>query len=236
MAAPTANAKGAADGFKAEKVMATQPNVKMALSAYLEKQIEEIQVISGKKSDVIIHFADNTKTLTQNKNNKKPNMVNAHQINRRCLENLPVAFQGIASNICLGQAKKRGTLKGQTREKFLCDYVPPCKEDSKNLARSAILGNEPEWQPDYMILTYMENGIIKKLLIEPMSSFLNAIDAAMYDTPEVGRAGTTLYICPEISMQRRGGKKDSRPDDIQFKFHTNDEILARHNFVEISLL
>lgn len=235
MAAPTANAKGAKDGYDAEYIFTKQPNIKVGLEGFFNKQIVEFERIWGKKSDVIIYFEDGTKTFTQNKNFKNPNMVNAHSINRRCLEDLPVEFQGIASNICLGQPRKSGTLKGQTREKFLCDYVPPCKEDSKNLARSAILGNEPEYQPEYMILTYMEKPIIKKLRIEPMSSFLDAIDTAMYDKPEVGPSGTTLYLCPEISMQRKGGKKERRPDDIQFKFQTNNKILARHNFVEISL-
>lgn len=241
MASPTAQAKGAADGFKAERVLATQPNVKVALGAYFGKQIAEIQVISGKKSDVVVHFVDGTKTTAQIKNFTNPNMAKwpFHQTNRRWLKDLPAEFQGIASHICLGQPKNRGRLKGLTRQEFLSPYVLPVAEDSKNLARLILLGPEGEvdWAPRHMILTVMTDGVIRRLWAEPMSSFLAAVDSAMYPTPQLGEEGTSLFLCPEISIQRKGGDKGAASaDQIQFKLYFDAATMARHNYVELLLV
>jgi len=238
MASPTAQAKGAADGFKAERVLATQPNVKVALGAYFGKHIMEIQVISGKKSDVIVHFADGSKTTAQIKNFTNPNMAKwpFHQTNRRWLKDLPPEFQGIASHVCLGQPKNRGRLKGLTRKEFLSPYVTPTAEDSKRLARLILLGNEEDWAPQHMILTVMTGGVIQRLWIEPMDSFLGAVDSVTYPTPQLGEEGTSLFICPEISMQRKGGDKGKpSADQMQFKLYFDAETMARHHYAELTL-
>ena len=239
MASPTAQAKGAADGFKAERVLATQLNVKVALGAYFGKPITEIQVISGKKSDVIVHFVDGTKAMAQIKNFTNPNMAKwpFHQTNRRWLKDLPAEFQGIASHICLGQPKNRGRLKGLTRKEFLSPYVLPVAEDSKNLARLILLGTEVDWAPEYMILTVMTGGVIQRLWVEPMPSFMAAVDSAMYPTPQLGKEETSLFICPEISMQRKGGDKGAASaDQIQFKLYFDAATMARHNYTELMLV
>lgn len=238
MAIPTAQAKGAADGFKAERVLATQTNVKIALGGYFGKEIHEIQVISGKKSDVVICFMDGTKTMAQIKNFTNPNMAKwpFHQTNRRWLKDLPPEYQGIASHICLGQPKNRGRLKGLTRQEFLSPYILPTSEDSKNLARLILLGSEIDWAPRHMILTVMTDGIIQRLWAEPMQSFMAAVDSAMYPTPELGEEGTSLFLCPEISMQRKGGDKGApSADQIQFKLYFDGATIARHNYQELLL-
>jgi len=239
MASPTAQAKGASDGFKAERVLATQPNVKEALGSYFGKHIAEIQVISGKKSDVVVYFDDCTKTTAQIKNFTNPNMAKwpFHQTNRRWLKDLPPEFQGIASHICLGQPKNRGRLKGLTRQEFLSPYVLPTAVDSKNLARLILLGTEVDWAPQHMILTVMTDGKIQRLWAEPMVSFMAAVDSAMYPTPQLGEEGTSLFLCPEISMQRKGGDKGAASaDQIQFKLYFDGETIARHNYQELMLV
>jgi hypothetical protein len=241
MASPTAQAKGASDGFKAERVLATQPNVKEALGSYFGKHIAEIQVISGKKSDVVVYFDDCTKTTAQIKNFTNPNMAKwpFHQTNRRWLKDLPPEFQGIASHICLGQPKNRGRLKGLTRQEFLSPYILPTAVDSKNLARLILLGpvGEVDWAPQHMILTVMTDGKIQRLWAEPMVSFMAAVDSAMYPTPQLGEEGTSLFLCPEISMQRKGGDKGAASaDQIQFKLYFDGETIARHNYQELMLV
>jgi len=241
MASPTAQAKGASDGFKAERVLATQPNVKEALGSYFGKHIAEIQVISGKKSDVVVYFDDCTKTTAQIKNFTNPNMAKwpFHQTNRRWLKDLPPEFQGIASHICLGQPKNRGRLKGLTRQEFLSPYILPTAVDSKNLARLILLGpvGEVDWAPQHMILTVMTDGKIQRLWAEPMVSFMAAVDSAMYPTPQLGEEETSLFLCPEISMQRKGGDKGAASaDQIQFKLYFDGETIARHNYQELMLV
>jgi len=234
----TAQAKGAADGFKAEQVLAQQANVKIALSSHFGKQVTEIQVIWGKKSDIIIIFADGSKTTAQIKNFTNPNMAKwpFHQTNRRWIKDLPAEFQGIASHVCLGQPKNRGRLKGLTRKEFLSPYVAPIAEDSKRLARLILLGNEADWAPQHMILTVMTGGVIQRLWIEPMDSFLGAVDSVIYPTPQLGEEGTSLFICPEISMQRKGGDKGKpSADQMQFKLYFDAETMARHHYTELTL-
>lgn len=236
----TAQAKGAADGFKAEQVLSQQANVKPALSTYFGKQVAEIQVIWGKKSDVVIIFADGSKTTAQIKNFTNPNMAKwpFHQTNRRWLKDLPAEFQGIASHVCLGQPKNRGRLKGLTRKEFLSPFVMPTAENSKNLARLVLLGpvEEVDWAPQHMILTVMTGGIIQRLWAESMTSFLAAVDSAMYPTPQLGEEGTSLFICPEISMQRKGGDKGKpSADQMQFKLYFDADTMSRHHYMELPL-
>ena len=157
-----------------------------------------------------------------------------HQINRRWLKDLPPVFQGIASHICLAQPKNRGRLKGLTRQNFLSPYVTPMKEDSKALARLVLLGDEPEWAPDYMILTVMESGVITGVWIETMDSFFESVNKSIYEEPQLGKEGTSLFLCPEISMQRKGGD-GGKPtaDQIQFKLYFDAESMSRHSYVKL---
>ena len=238
MSLMTPQAMGAANGYKAEKILAQQPNVKNALSDYFGKNIHEIQVISGQKSDVVIIFEDCSKITCQIKNFTNPNMAKwpFHQTNRRWVKDLPAEFQGIASHVCLGQPKNRGRLKGLTRKEFLSPYILPTAEDSKRLARLVLLGTDANWAPQFMILTVMTGGVIQRLWIEPMTQFFEAVDSAMYSEPELGEEGTSLFLCPEISMQRKGGDKGApSADQIQFKLYFDESSMSRHKYVELIL-
>jgi len=69
-----------------------------------------------------------------------------------------------------------------------------------------------------------------------MVSFLASIDLAMYPTPEMGEEGTSLFLCPEISMQRKGGDKGAASaDQIQFKLYFDAATMSRHHYVELLL-
>jgi hypothetical protein len=108
------------------------------------------------------------------------------------------------------------------------------KEDSKALARLVLLGDEPEWAPDYMILTVMESGVITGVWIETMDSFFESVNKSIYEEPQLGKEGTSLFLCPEISMQRKGGD-GGKPtaDQIQFKLYFDAESMSRHSYVKL---
>jgi hypothetical protein len=87
-----------------------------------------------------------------------------------------------------------------------------------------------------MILTVMTGGVIQRLWIEPMTQFFEAVDSAMYSEPELGEEGTSLFLCPEISMQRKGGDKGApSADQIQFKLYFDESSMSRHKYVELIL-
>jgi hypothetical protein len=70
-----------------------------------------------------------------------------------------------------------------------------------------------------------------------MVSFMAAVDSAIYPTPQLGEEGTSLFLCPEISMQRKGGDKGAASaDQIQFKLYFDAGTMARHNYVELLLV
>jgi hypothetical protein len=110
----------------------------------------------------------------------------------------------------------------------------PTAEDSKALLRDVVLGKEAVFAPEYMVLSYSKDGVIGGLWIENMNEFLDACGSATYDVPQESSKGTSVFICPEVSIQRKGGD-GGKPsaNDIQFKFNLNAAILARHKFVKI---
>jgi hypothetical protein len=97
----------------------------------------------------------------------------------------------------------------------------------------ASLGSEDEYKPDYMVLTYM-NNVIENVWIESMEHFLATCDSAVYETPQESSSGTSVFLCPEVSVQRKGGDKGAESaNDIQFKFNLSTEIMGRHKFQKI---
>jgi hypothetical protein len=228
----TANARAAADGFRAEHIFCTQASVKSALENRF-KPIKDIRVISQEKSDVVITFDDNTEMRAQLKN-FSGDALTSHQTNRRSLAELPAAWQGIASHVCLGQPKSRGRMKGVARQEFLTPHVAPSVEDGKELVRLVLLGDDPAWAPHFLILTWTSGGVITKLAIKPMDEYLACVDAAIYSTPEI--RPTTVAICPEITMQRKGGDKGgASADDLQFKLNFSKDVMDRQKFEIIAL-
>jgi len=225
----------AKSGFKAERVVANQPTVKAAFETYFGKTITSIQVIPGsKKTDNRINFTDGTVNI-QLKNYNTPTIHegNAHQINRRPLSKCSAEWIGILSHICLARPKARGRMKGTSRKEFYSPFIMPTAEDSKALISDVLLGSESEFAPDYMVLSYIKDTTVN-LWIESMEDFIAACHSAVYETPQESSTGTSLYLCPEISVQRKGGDGGKpKADDIQFKFNLNADIMSRHKFVKI---
>ena len=229
----TANAKAASDGFGAEHLFCTQDNVKLKLEEHFKRKIKSLRVISQEKSDVVIAFEDDTEVRAQLKNFSGETLT-SHQTNRRPLSDLPAAWQGIASHVCLAQPKSRGRMKGVARQEFLTPCVTPSVEDSKDLARLVLLGSDPAWAPHLLILTWTNGGAITKFSIKPMDEYLACVDAALYPTPEI--RPTTVSICPEIAMQRKGGDKGgASADDLQFKLNFSKDVMERQKFEIINL-
>ena len=225
----------AKSGFQAERVVANHPAVKAAFENYFGKLIKSIDVIPGsKKTDNRINFEDGTVNL-QLKNYNTPTIHegHAHQINRRPLSKCANEWIGILSHICLARPKARGRMKGTSRREFYSPFIMPTAEDSKALISDVLLGSDPEFAPEFMVLSYMKDTI-EALWIESMEDFIAACHSAVYETPKESSTGTSLYLCPEISVQRKGGD-GGKPsaNDIQFKFNLNADIMSRHKFVKI---
>ena len=224
-------------GFQAERAFALQASVKAALEKCFDKAITSIDVIPGsKKTDNRINFADGSATNIQLKNYNTPTIHEgrAHQLNRRPLSKCPPQWIGMLSHICLGRSKSKGRMKGVCNKEFYSPFIMPTAEDSKALLRDVVLGKEPVYAPEYMVLSYTKDGVIEGLWIENMTEFLDACGSATYDIPQESSKGTSVFICPEVSIQRKGGD-GGKPsaNDIQFKFNLNAAILARHKFVKI---
>jgi hypothetical protein len=223
-------------GFQAERAFASQTNVKDALENYFNKEIWSIDVIPGsKKTDNRINFRDGSAANIQlkNYNTETIHEGRAHQLNRRPLSKCPPEWIGLLSHICLGRSKSKGRMKGVCNKEFYSPFIMPTAEDSKALLRDVILGKEPVFAPQYMVLSYSKHGI-EGLWIENMSEFLSSCGSAMYEVPQESSKGTSVFICPEVSIQRKGGD-GGKPsaNDIQFKFNLNKEIMDRHKFVKI---
>jgi len=234
-AVKTTNAKAAAAGFAAERSQCLQANVKRAFETYYGKPIDRIEQVSGKKHDTVVYFADKTQARHQNKNFSHADIKRwlFHQVNRRKLETVPFAFQGIASHVCLSRPKSRGRMKGVSRREFMRPYIVPSKNDSKSLIRLILLGEEEE-TPTHMTLTVSAAGVVSKLWIVPMESLLETLDADLYETPVCAK--TTIAICSDISIQRKGGDKGAASaDDIQFKLGFTEESMIRHKYKELAL-
>ena len=120
------------------------------------------------------------------------------------------------------------------KKEFYSPFITPSAEDSKELIRMATLGSEDEYKPDYIILTYMNNSVIENIWIESMADFLAACDSVVYETPQESSSGTSIFLCPEVSVQRKGGDNGAESaNDIQFKFNLSAEIMARHKFQKV---
>jgi len=227
----------AKSGFKAERILASQLSVRAAFEKFFGKSIRNIEVIPGsKKTDNRVDFVDETSTRLQLKNYNTAEIYkgHAHQINRRSLVACPPQWIGMLSHICLARPKSKGRMKGKSRTEFYSPFIIPSAEDSKALISDVLLGKEAEFVPEYMVLSNMKDGVIENLWIESMHDFLEICSNAVYEMPQESSTGTSVYICPEISVQRKGGD-GGKPsaDDIQFKFNLSADIISRHKFVKI---
>lgn len=195
----------ASNGNTAESVLCTQASVRVCLETYFQKQIDTIQRIYGKKSDIVIRFCDGTTTRIQNKDGNI--LSRGWSVDRRPAIKLTndSRLHTLLRSICL----KRG---------FSRPRIPSSL--SQEILTQCVLGEDAEYAPQYVTHTTSnkETGEILTLSICSAKSFLDNLRKELYPTMRSKR--TCVHLSPCVYLQRKGGgKKDSRPDDIQTKLH-----------------
>ena len=196
------NALTARLGFKAEEVLTTLPAVATVLGTYFQKPVQAItKAPHGKKTDVVVQFADGTKTNIQNKNGDNQR---GFSVDRRDAADLT------SSEICRHLINGVCLRKGEERPMVGKEYSLPMLE-------TCFLGNDATWTPDYITHTKMVDGTVQHMSICPMPVFMEVLRKEAYDTMVPKR--TCVHLSPSIYLQRKGGgKTDKRPDQIQTKW------------------
>lgn len=207
----TKNATTAANGNKAEALLCTQPNVKVALETYFKKPIASISQIPGrKKADNRISFADGTEVLVQNKNGKVEGR--GHSVDRRKATLLTdhAELHTLLTGVCnKKEGDKKVTVTGSVR------LGKAISEECVNLC---LLGTDAATRPAYFLHTNLDlsGSVITHLAIVGTADFMGAVVANLF--PEMDVKRTCVHMSPHLYFQRKGGgKADHAPDDIQLK-------------------
>jgi len=195
-------------GNKAQVLMTTNPQVKALLQEYFHILIESIVELPGrKKTDLIIRFADNSVSRCQLKHGKGDGR--GHSVDRRCLLNFPLDDTGkeLLGNVCL----KKGTNR-------------PIVNNPLTLIPLILLGVEEDAKPTHFISARFDPATdeLLYLSIATTEKVIEKLQERIY--PTINPKRTCVHISPDIYLQRKGGgKKDSRPDDIQTKLKSFPE-------------
>ena len=219
----------AKNGIRAEKQICMQSNVKLALEDHFNKPIKEFQCVSGKKYDIKITFDDKSITTVQNKDGNGGGR--GWSIDRRNVSKYDdVELITLLKTVCL----KTGKDKPSISKIFGIDAV---KKGILGVPTSiipvvdgGIKINEPEKfsiddQPNYFTHTVSDKITkeIKSISICKTTALVDFITDGLYVNAVPKR--TCVHLSPNIYLQRKGGgKKDSRPDDIQMKLKLTDEL------------
>lgn len=203
------NSLVAKNGFRAEKVICLQEDIKQSLEIYFSLPITCITRVHGKKYDIIIEFENGTETTIQNKDGN--GQGRGWSVDRRKVE----AFKEEQLTTLL----KTLCLKQGTEKPIVSDNI------SKNVINMCILGaNEAEY-PKYFTHTKSDKNTGKIIAMGICRT--DALMAFMYDElykvmePKL----TCVHLSPNCYLQRKGGgKKDANPDDIQMKFKWTDAV------------
>lgn len=196
------NAETARSGNEAERRMCVNVDVKQKLEVYFGKSIDGIHLISGrKKSDIRILFTDSTQTRIQNKNG--PGKNRGWSVDRRAVSKMPLDDNGkeLLNVVCLKTVGDR-----------------PVVEHPTGLIRDMLMGNDPEYTPEYFThsIFHRDTGELLYLSIAPTEKVLAALDEIAY--PQLVAKRTCVHISPLMYLQRKGGGRvDHSPDDIQLK-------------------
>ena len=199
------NAFIAKTGFRAEEFICSQVDIKHSLETYFQLCIKEIKRVHGKKYDIIIEFINGTYVTIQNKNGGNGR---GWSVDRRKVDKFEESLTILLKTLCL----KKGTEK------------PTLSEDSsKHVIRMCMFGiNE---YPNYFTHSILDKQTEKiiSLYICKTDELMNCINHEVYNTMVPKR--TCVHLSPNIYLQRKGGgKKDTRPDDIQMKFKLTDKV------------
>lgn len=181
----------------AAQVLLAELECKTALEAHYGKEIASITVIPGnKKADNLITFVDGTTRRLQNKNGYN---ARGHHIHREDIATFQCSdmFRQLYRSVCLKSDEPRCTV--------------PLDE---TFVEYCLLGTEPEFVPDDMTHTYIENGKIVSLYICEMPKFVSFLKQTMFR--EIRAAKTQVYPGDYLVVKKHGApKSDKRPNDIQ---------------------
>jgi hypothetical protein len=196
----------AKNGFRAEKVICSQEDVKQSLELYFNLPIKCLQCIHGKKYDIKIEFENGSATTLQNKDGKGTGR--GCSVDRRKVD----AY----NDETLTKLLKTQCLKQDTEKPIVSSDV------SKKVITMCILGDKEEYAPKYFTHTKSDKttGQILSMSICPTETFMAFLHSEVYPVMSIiPPIRTCVHLSPRIYLQRKGGgKKDHAPNDIQMKF------------------
>ena len=207
--AKSKNSIVATTGNKAEVLLCSQPNIKVALERHFGKPIKRITQISGrKKADNLIEFEDGTTVSVQNKNG--PCDGRGHSVDRRKVSLLTTdtALHNLLERVCL--KKESATAVAET------EAIP--KTVSELCGSLCLLGSDETVKPQYFLHTTMDAEATRILTLSIVESetFMARVKADMFPVMETKK--TCVHLSPNLYFQRKGGgATDHSPDDIQTK-------------------
>jgi hypothetical protein len=201
--------KIAKNGNKAEVLFCNSQIVKTLLETYFGKLISKTNLVPGrKKSDVFIHFEDETKIAVQIKSGTGGGR--GWSTDRRKITEYTEEEQLLLENVCL----KKGTDR-------------PEVVFSSDLIRTRFLGNDPEFQPQEFIHVIVKNNEISELSICNANAFLDALCITKYQNYLPKK--TCVHLSPLLYLQRKGSQKHDkeRANDIQLKLKKMPDCMAK---------
>lgn len=206
----TKNARAAKSGNEAQHILCRSDDVMKCLcEQYFGKGFMKAEVIKGgKKSDILITFADETDTTAQVKNGNGGNR--GWSFNRHRLENLQTddSVKSLIKTVCLKDGRER-------------NVVP----NDRALILKSFLGEDEQTKPQHFINTKTKDGKIEYLSICPADKFIANILKDAYENCLPKR--TCVHLSPLIYLQRKGGKKKERsPNDIQAKLRAMPDCMT----------
>jgi hypothetical protein len=204
------NALVAKSGNKAERTLCTSLDViKYLGEQYFRQEIIKAEVIKGgKKSDILLTFADGTHAIAQLKNGTGGGR--GWSFNRKALGNLQTddSVKSLLKTVCLKGGGER-------------NVVP----NDKALIAKLLLGEEEQTKPQHFFHTTMKDGKIQSISACPADKFIESLMKDAYESCVPKR--TCVHLSPLIYLQRKaGGKKDHSPNDIQAKLRAMPDCMT----------
>jgi len=209
--------RGARTGFRAEKLMTTQPNVIAALSKYFGEPIDIKLGIHGKKADICVSLPKDEKKL-QNKNGDS----DFHQFGRLSIDQLYEPFRELEASLIPHRFLNKGITKTRKNRPIYTPFTgsprQPTVEDAKMLILQTLKGLDPNHEPTHLTNTMVVNGVITTLKIISLDVFIEEVNKRVI-TPVVKSSGTVVDLGAGFTIQFHGSHLgDDNPDHVQVKF------------------
>lgn len=207
----TKNARAAKSGNDAQHILCRSDHAMKCLAEqYFGEEIIKAEVIKGgKKSDILLTFANGTHATAQLKNGNGGGR--GWSFNKINLENIPTNndVKSLVNTLCL---------KGGGDRKVV---VP----NDKALIEKLLLGEDEKTKPQHFIHMKTKDGMIEYLSICPADKFIKYISKDAYENCLPKR--TCVHLSPLIYLQRKGGKEMIRhPTRIQAKLRAMPDCMT----------